>query len=56
MCTPCDGIDASTLDRMNAEMTPGRMGLPPMDGKLETKVVEVATTLKQKLGGAGWTY
>lgn len=56
MCTPCDGIDASTLDWMNAAMTPSRMGLPPRDGKTETKVVEVATTLKAKLGGPGWTW
>lgn len=50
MCGADDGIDALTLDKMNAEMTP-----PPrqfvQDATSEAKVVEVAPSLLDKIGG-----
>lgn len=57
MCDPCDGIDAPTLDRMNAEMTP-----PPEvyenDAKTEAKVTEVAVPLDTYLRTptGGWHF
>jgi len=51
MCPVDDGIDALTLDRMNAEMTPPLRQFE-QDASTETKVVEVAPSLLAKIGGS----
>lgn len=56
MCPDDDGIDAMTLDQMNQDMATPPPLLGESDAKTEAKVVETAQSLKDRIGGSGWTF